>query len=141
MPQSEKRQLENAAAGPKTKILLLEDYPDVIEFYVSRLREAGFEALVEYDEDHGLDLALRERPAVIILDISLPKTEDFGFISEMKKHPEIAATPVIILTDLFAAEDVEKGKRAGAAAYLVRENFTFTEIIDKIKEVLNKIKK
>ena len=64
----------------KPKILLLEDYPDVIEFYVGRLREAGFAVLVEDDEDLGMEAAKKEKPDLIILDISLPKTEDFAFI-------------------------------------------------------------
>lgn len=138
--EEEEGQSAEKDAGEKMKILLLEDYPDVIEFYSGRLREAGFDVLVEGDEEQGMEMALREKPDLIILDISLPQAEDFGFISEMKKHPEIAATPVVVLTDLSAEEDVKKGMRAGAALYLVRENFTFVEIVDKIKEILEKKK-
>jgi two-component system alkaline phosphatase synthesis response regulator PhoP len=122
----------------KVKILLLEDYPDLISFYVGRLQDAGFEVLTENDEDQGLELALKFKPDLIILDISLPKADDFGFIQEMKKHPEIAATPVVILTDLFSEEDVKRGLASGASLYLIREKFTFIEIIDKLKEILKK---
>ncbi|HTX86486.1 MAG TPA: response regulator [Candidatus Nanoarchaeia archaeon] len=120
------------------KILLLEDYPDLLGFYSSRLREAGFDLRVESDEDHGLAVALREKPDLIILDISLPKAEDFWFIKETKKHPEIADVPVVILTDLAAPEDIAAGKKAGASAYLIRDNFTFAQVIAKIKEVIEK---
>ncbi|MDD5527506.1 MAG: response regulator [Patescibacteria group bacterium] len=122
----------------KLKILLLEDYPDFIEFYVTKLKEAGFEVIVESDEDHGLEMALKEKPDLIVLDISLPKAEDFGFIKEMKKHPEIAATPAVILTDLSSENDIAAGQAAGAAEYIVRDNFTFAEVIDKIKEVIER---
>jgi DNA-binding response OmpR family regulator len=124
----------------KPKILLLEDYPDLIEFYFARLKEAGFAVTVENDEDHGMETALKEKPDLIILDISLPEAEDFGFIKEMKKHPEIADTPVVILTDLSSEEDVKNGLAMGAKEYFVRDNLTFNEVIAKIKEVVDKHK-
>lgn len=122
----------------KPKILLLEDYPDVIEFYFSRLRDAGFAVSVENDETHGMEAALKEKPNLIILDISLPEAEDFGFIKELKKHTEIADVPVLVLTDLSAQEDVKAGLDAGACGYIVRDDLTFAEVIDKIKEVIAK---
>lgn len=112
----------------------MEDYPDLIEFYSGRLRSAGFEVIHEDDEERGIELAIKERPDVAILDISLPKAEDFWFIKEAKKHQEISAMPVIILTDLFEEEDVKNGMKAGASEYLIRKNFTFAEVIDKIKK-------
>jgi DNA-binding response OmpR family regulator len=124
----------------KQKILLLEDYPDLIEFYVGRLREAGFEVIVEDEEDQGIELARQAKPDLIILDISLPKTDDFGFIVALKKDPALASIPVIILTDLFGEADIENGMKAGASEYLVRANFTFAEVIDKIKEVIEKVR-
>ena len=122
----------------KPKILLLEDYPDLIEYYFAKLIEAGFEVVVESDEDNGLKQALKRKPDLVILDISLPKADDFGFIKEMKKHPEIADLPVLVLTDLAAQEEVDAGLAAGASAYLVRDDFTFDEVIAKIKEVIAK---
>jgi two-component system, OmpR family, alkaline phosphatase synthesis response regulator PhoP len=136
----DEKENKSETAGGRAKILLLEDYPELIEFYASRLKEAGFEVLVEDDEDEGIKLALKEKPDLIILDISLPKAEDFGFIKEIKKHQEIVATPVVVLTDLFSEEDIKSGSSAGAVEYLVRSNFTFAEVIDKIKEVIEKQK-
>jgi DNA-binding response OmpR family regulator len=124
----------------KPKILLLEDYTDLIAFYSGKLSEAGFSVVVETDEEYGIDAAKREKPDLIILDISLPHHHDLWFIEEKKKHPETAAIPVVILTDLSAAEDVKAGLAAGAAEYLIRDNFTFAEIIAKIKEIINKQK-
>lgn len=119
---------------PKIKILLMEDYPDLKEFYTGRLRSAGFEILSEDDEERGIELAIKERPDLVILDISLPKAEDFWFIKEAKKHQEISDIPVIILTDLFEEDDINRGMRAGASEYLIRQNFTFAEVVDKIKK-------
>jgi DNA-binding response OmpR family regulator len=121
----------------KPKILLLEDYPDFLEFYRRRLIEAGFAVTVESDENHGLHSAMVDKPDLIILDISLPQAEDFGFIKEIKKHLELADVPVIVLTDLSSQESVDEGLAVGASEYLVRNDFTFAQVIDKIKEVIN----
>jgi len=118
----------------------MEDYPDLIEFYVGRLREAGFEVLVESDEDQGMETVKKEKPDLIIFDISLPNDEDFKFISHLKKDEEVARIPVVVLTDLSGEADVKRGIEAGASEYLIRENFTFVEVIDKIKEVIQKVK-
>jgi two-component system, OmpR family, alkaline phosphatase synthesis response regulator PhoP len=122
------------------KILLLEDYPDLIEFYGKGLEKAGFKVLIEDDEDQGLELAVKEKPDLIILDISLPKDEDFSFVKELKNRQEVANIPVVVLTDLSAEEDVKKGLSAGAAEYLIRKDYTFTEVVAKIKETINKSK-
>jgi two-component system, OmpR family, alkaline phosphatase synthesis response regulator PhoP len=126
--------------GSSVKILLLEDYPDLIEFYGKGLEKAGFKVLIEDDEDQGLDLAVKEKPDLIILDISLPKDEDFSFVKELKNRQEVANIPVIVLTDLSAEEDVKKGLSAGAAEYLIRKDYIFAEVVDKIKEIINKSK-
>jgi Response regulators consisting of a CheY-like receiver domain and a winged-helix DNA-binding domain len=120
----------------KKKILLLEDYPDLIPFYRKRLTEAGFDVEVENDEVAGMKAALKNKPSLIIFDISLPENEDFGFIREIKKNAITKAIPVAVLTDLSAPEDVKAGLAAGASEYFVRDDFTFTEVIDRIKEII-----
>jgi DNA-binding response OmpR family regulator len=118
------------------KILLLEDYPDLIEFYGKGFRKAGFEVVVEDDEDQGLEMVKKEKPDLIILDISLPKEEDFGFIKKLKGNQEVAGIPVVVLTDLSGDNDVKSGLEAGAAEYLIRKDFIFAEVVDKIKKVI-----
>lgn len=122
----------------KPKILLLEDYPDVIEFYFTRLKDAGFSVTVENDEVQGMEAALKIKPDLIILDISLPEADDFGFIKELKSHEEIADVPVLVLTDLSSKEDVKAGMEAGAHEYVVRDDLTFAEVVNKIKKIINK---
>jgi DNA-binding response OmpR family regulator len=130
--------MQENADKKKLKILLLEDYPEMISFYTGKLKEAGFDVIAESDEDHGLTLVQEEKPDLVILDISLPKSDDFAFIKELKKNSKIAAIPVVVLTDLSAQENIDEGINAGAADYLVRDYFTFAEVIDKIKQVIDK---
>lgn len=140
MPDNEEVKLpaNQDSAAPAVKVLLLEDDPYFLEAYRSRLSGAGFAVSVEDDEDEGLELAIQEKPDIIILDISLPKKEDFGFIKELKKEPVVGNTPVVILTDLYSDEDKKRGLSYGAAGYLVRDDLSFNEVINKIKEIVKK---
>jgi len=120
----------------KRKILLLEDYPDLIPFYRKRLSEAGFDVYVESDEASGMKMALKNKPDLIIFDISLPENDDFDFIKQAKKNLKIAKIPIVVLSDLSAPEEVKAGVAAGASEYFVRDDFTFAEVIDRIKEII-----
>lgn len=116
----------------------MEDYPDLIPFYRKRLTEAGFDVEVENDEVAGMNAALKKKPDLIIFDISLPETDDFDFIKLAKSSIKIAKIPIVVLTDLSAPADIKAGMDAGASEYFVRDDFTFAEVIDRIKEIIGK---
>lgn len=121
-------------APERLKVLLLEDDPYYFELYTNRLRGGDFEVAAEADEDEGLKRALKYQPDVIILDISLPKEDDFVFISRLKENPKLASIPAIILTDLGDEDSRKKGLALGAADYLVRDEMAFADLIDSIKK-------
>ena len=131
--------IKNGAAK-RLKILLLEDDPYFFELYANRLRGGGFNVLTEADEDGGMEIAIKEKPDVIVLDISLPNDDDFSFIVNLKERPEISNIPVIILTDLNDNYNKKRGLSLGAADYLIRDEIDFSEIIESIKKA-GKIKK
>jgi DNA-binding NarL/FixJ family response regulator len=88
-----------------------------------------------------MDMARTCLPDVIVLDISLPKEDDFGFIGEMKNYPELSGIPVVILTDLGDDENRNKGMSLGAREYLVRDEMTFADIAERIRLVAASSKK
>lgn len=118
----------------KPRVLLLEDDPYFFELYGNRLRGGNFEVFSEADEDEGLKKALAEKPDVIILDISLPKEDDFSFIANLKKYPEVSSIPVIILTDLEDEDSRKRGLALGARDYLVRNEVSFADIMEGIRK-------
>jgi DNA-binding response OmpR family regulator len=123
------------------RILLLEDDPSFMEFYRERFKRFGFEVFTEDDEDEGMDLALSCNPELIILDISLPKNDDFDFISDARKKAELVAVPIVILTDLSDDESRRRGMSAGASDYLVREDMSFVDIAERIRSIIEKNRK
>jgi DNA-binding response OmpR family regulator len=118
------------------KLLLLEDDPFLLKFYLERFKSFGFNLFIEDDEDEGFDLALSCRPDVIILDISLPKGDDFDFITKIKNNPILSQTPVVVLTDLNDEYDKKRGLAAGAQEYMVRDELPLQEVADKIRALV-----
>jgi DNA-binding response OmpR family regulator len=142
MPKVETSKDENKIPGAaeRPKVLLLEDDPYFFEFYGNRLRGGDFEVISEADEDEGIKRVLKEKPDAIILDINLPKEDDFSFIANLKKYPEVSSIPVVILTDLSDEESKRRGLALGASEYLIRDEISFHDIIESVNKVIkNKI--
>ncbi len=91
--------------------------------------------------EEALKLINTEIPDIIMLDIILSGIDGFEILRRIKSDPKIKHIPVILLSNLGQASDIEKGKSLGAARFMVKATVTPNEIIDAIKEVLNKDKK
>jgi len=105
---------------------------------IEELKEKGYEVGNAHDGEAGLKMAQDIKPDLILLDLILPKIDGFTVLKELKKSPETKDIPVIVLTNLESAEDVEKVIEFGATTYLVKAHYELEDIVAKIKEVLEK---
>lgn len=123
-----------------TKILMVEDDPFFSRLCVRALEEAGFSVSLAGDGEQGLEKIKSEDPDLILLDIILPKMNGFEVLKEIRQDPDskIANKPVIILSNLYAKEEEEKGVELKAGAYLIKANTNSDELIDKINGILEK---
>ena len=120
----------------KKRILLIEDETDLVELYKLKLEEAGYELKTATKGYEGLELAKKEEPQLILLDIILPQMDGFAVLKELKSDKATQHIPIILLTNLGQKTDIEKGQKLGADDYLVKANLTPTQIIAKIKSYL-----
>lgn len=120
------------------KILFIEDEAALQEAFGEILKQAGYEIIMALDGEIGLRLAKSERPDLILLDLVLPKFHGFEVLKKLKQDPETEEIPVIVLTNLEKAEDVEKAIELGAKTYLVKTEYNLEEVIDKIKKNIGK---
>jgi len=118
------------------KILIIEDDKFLRELISRKLSDEEFEIDEAVDGEEGLKKIKERKPDLILLDLILPNIDGFEVLSKMKEDPQIAATPVIILSNLGQKEEVERGLKLGAADYLIKAHFTPGEIIEKIKNVM-----
>jgi CheY-like chemotaxis protein len=83
-------------SGFPPKVLIVDDDPDFHSTILSFLRSAGYSVVSAYSEAEGLELARREKPDVILLDIIMQTTTDgFAFCREARRDPEIKHTPLL----------------------------------------------
>lgn len=117
-------------------ILLIDDDKGIIEVIRSILEEHDYNVLSAMDGKAGLDLAQKEEPDLIILDVRMPLMNGYEFMRALKARKMVAGapmTPVIILT---AKEEMEEVfKMEGAKGYLVKP-VNPGILVNKIKECL-----
>lgn len=143
MPTSKKVTSKKSTAERPTKpsadkrtILLVEDDTFLAGMYVTKLELEGFRVVLASDGEQAVALAAREVPAIILLDIVLPKKSGFEVLKEVKAHSATANIPVILLTNLGQKEDVEKGLKLGALDYLIKAHFMPSEVVAKVKRLV-----
>ena len=123
--------------GKIKTILIIEDEETISAMYKAKLDKSGnFKVFIADNGVLGLEVAKKEKPDIIMLDIILPQIDGFSVLEELKKKEATKRIPVIMLTNLGTDEDKEKGKKLGATDYLVKANLTPTQVEEKIKQYL-----
>lgn len=119
------------------RILLIEDDNLLQKLYESKLIDEGFEVMVVSEGKAGLALIKSQHFDLILLDIMLPGgINGFDILESLMRDPVFGKIPVIILTNLDSEEKV--AREIGAVDYFVKAKVPLTQIVDRIKEILNK---
>ncbi len=119
----------------KSKILLVDDEPDIIETVAKRLESQGYEVLIARDGEEALAKARREKPDLIILDLMLPKMDGYKVCSFLKNDSRSAKIPILILTARIQENEEKLAYECGANAYVTKP-FESAELLAKIKNML-----
>jgi DNA-binding response OmpR family regulator len=118
------------------KILFVEDEPSLQKILGEALSKEGYQVIPALDGEIGLRLVKVKKPDLILLDLLLPKIDGFEVLKKVKEDEETKEIPVIVLTNLEGIGDVDKALERGATTYLVKENYSLEEVVEKIKKAL-----
>jgi len=121
------------------KVLIIDDDQLLVTMYERKFRKDGLEVITALNGGDGLKKIKEEKPALVLLDIMMPKMNGLEVLGEVKKDPEIKNIPVILLTNLArdsGEEDIEKGLELGAVTYLVKSQLRPSQVVVKVKEIL-----
>lgn len=119
----------------KPKILIVDDEPDALEVIGFKLKEAGYIPLTAADGLRAVELVREERPALVVLDLMLPKLDGLEVCKIMRRDPTTAGIPIIMLTARAAEMDRIVGLELGADDYVTKP-FSPRELVLRIKKVL-----
>ncbi len=99
------------------KILLVEDNEMNRDMLSRRLQKKGFEVVMAFDGKKGVEMALAEKPDLILMDMSLPELDGWEATRQIKANPTTQKVPVIALTAHAMSGDREKALAAGCDDY------------------------
>ena len=122
----------------KIKVLLIEDDEFMIGLLAHELTKNGFEVVSAKTGTEALPKFKESNPDIILLDILLPDKNGFDVLREIRRLPEGAKTPTIVLSNLSEATDLEEAKRLGAIDYIVKANQSLAEIVERVKQGVGK---
>ena len=102
----------------KEKVLIVEDNPQNMKLLEMLLRAKDYILLKAYDGEEALDMAIREQPDLIVMDMQLPKMSGLEVTKQLRQTLVFSHTPIIALTAYAMRGDKEQFMEAGCNAYL-----------------------
>jgi len=121
--------------APSARILVVEDEPPMRIALRDILAAEHYRVLTAGDGEAGLDLALREQPDLILLDVMLPKLDGYALCAELRRLA--LAVPVLMLTAKGEVQDRVTGLDSGADDYLVKP-FSTDELLARVRALLRR---
>lgn len=119
------------------EILFVEDDQFLQRVMTQKLENENMAVLPASNGEEALETLREKRPDLVLLDLLLPGIGGFEVLEQMKQMDRVKDVPVLILSNLGQKEDVDRGMKLGASDYLVKAHFTPSEVIVKIKDILN----
>ncbi len=108
------------ASAAAKKILIIEDDALLSRMYQAIFKPDKYEAIFSPDGQDGLAKARSHMPAVILLDIMLPKLNGMQVLEKLKADPETMHIPVVVLTNLSGERDAQQALVLGAVRYIIK---------------------
>ena len=115
------------------RILIIDDDADVRRLAQMRLQLAGYEVLEAADGEAGLAKLRAERPAVILLDLMMPKVHGYAVCQQIRGDAELRGTYIIASSAKRYPVDVRKAMELGANTYLIKP-YEMDELMQKVEE-------
>ena len=122
----------------KKKILLIEDDEFLSDMYKTKFDSEGFDVTPAQDGEVGLKfLEDGLKPDAILLDVVMPKMSGLEVLAKIKSMSDASSMNVIMFTNMGQKEDIDKAMSLGAAGYIIKANFTPSEVVVEVNKILN----
>ena len=117
-------------------ILIADDEPNILISLEFLLKRAGYQVSLARDGQAALDAILRDRPALVLLDVMMPKKTGLEVCQAVRADEACNGVRILMLTAKGRDTDVAKGLALGADAYLTKP-FATKELVQKVKDLLD----
>jgi len=120
------------------RVLVIDDEKDLVALVRYHLERDGFQVASAGSGEAGLQQALDDPPAVVVLDRSLPSLDGLEVCRRLRQEPKTASVPIVLLTARAAEFERVAGLEAGADDYMSKP-FSPRELVARIKAVLRRV--
>jgi two-component system alkaline phosphatase synthesis response regulator PhoP len=117
------------------KILIADDEPNILVSLEYLMKREGYAVSLARDGEEALAAIVRERPALVLLDVMMPKKSGFEVCQEVRANDAVKDTLIVMLTAKGRDTDVAKGLGIGADAYVMKP-FSTRELVQKVRAML-----
>jgi two-component system alkaline phosphatase synthesis response regulator PhoP len=136
-PSSVARAGANSTSGQRKKVLVVDDEKDIVELVAYNLGRNGYEAIVAYDGNEAMEVAAKELPELIILDLMIPGIDGTEVARRLKADSQTARIPIVMLTAKGEETDVVVGLTLGADDYVTKP-FSMKVLLARVATVLRR---
>jgi len=119
-------------------ILIVDDDLTLLEMYQERFKEEGYVVIGASDGEEALKKVQENKPALMVLDIMMPKLNGIDVMKRLRANKETEDLPVIILTALVQEIDKLKDLMGPDDEYLVKSEDMPKDVVEKVNSILKK---
>lgn len=117
-------------------VLIVDDDRMFREVVRMRLGAAGYQTHVAADVEQGWAQARAHRPDVVLLDLVMPQTDGVEFLRRLRADPDLAPTPVIVVSGVSFMALTKAAEQLGVQSQLVKSRFSLTELVQRVTSLL-----
>lgn len=121
--------------GPNALVLVVEDDPDLGDAIVMYFKEEGLEAKLARDGEQAMRMVDDHSPAVMVLDLMMPRRDGFSVLRELRADGRITSLPVIVVTAIFGLSERLYATELGAVDYVTKP-FELDELVSRVRSLL-----
>jgi DNA-binding response OmpR family regulator len=119
----------------KNRILVVEDEESLLKLESILFTSKGYVVTGVRDGKSALEAIAADRPDLVVLDVMLPGQDGFEVCRAIKENPETSYIPVVLLTAKKSSNDLERGRLAGADAYITKP-FKSVKVLEVIEGLI-----
>lgn len=120
-------------------VLVVEDESDVVDLLRYNLSRAGFGVMIANDGVEGLEMARKNRPDIIVLDLMLPRMDGLAVCKALKREAETEQMPIVMLTAKSEPNERVNGLELGADDYVTKP-FSPRELVLRVQALLRRLR-
>ncbi len=123
-------------------ILIIDDDAFLLDMYALKFSQKNFNVTTSSGTIEALEkLRAGYTPDVMLVDLVMPTMDGFEFLEQIKKEGLVPGVLIIILSNLGQQEDINRGKKLGAAGFIIKASATPSEVVDKVTDAIEKNQK